>query len=305
MASEQTATDTFALLSDGSRIDILRAVALAQYEQDLSNSGVTPLTFSEIYERVDVDNTSKLSYHLGELTGVYLRKSDAGYSFTHAGEQIVRFILAENFRQPSDVDAIETDGICPYCGETRLEAGLEDQYFVVRCLSCEKPVSGYIVTPAQTRSFSETELLDSFNRKQSIDFGLVQQGICPECVGQISIEIRDLSDHPQLDEIPVSYFTIAECQECMRRYSGPLPYSVAFRPPSIAFHWDHGVDILGTGWWELHRYLVKGRWTAERISDDPPEYRVVLRRDDATLRAFLNDEAQIVRTERVRRQGVD
>lgn len=305
MASEQTAADIFALLSDESRVDILRAVAIAQHEQGPSNSGFAPLSFSEIYERVDVGNTSKLSYHLGELTGTFLRKTEGGYSFTHAGEQIVRFILAENFRRPADLDIIETEGTCLYCGETQLEAGLDDQYFMVRCPSCDRPVTGYIVTPAQARAHSGTALLESLKRKQATEFSLVQEGICPECAGRIRTEILDVSEQALPEEVPVSYFTIDECEACLRRYSGPLPYCAAFRTASIAFHWDHGVDIMGTGWWELHSNLMEGRWTAEQIATDPAEYRVELRYEDATLRVFLDDDGETTRTERVRGRNVD
>lgn len=305
MATEKTAADMFALLSDESRVEILQAVAIAQYEQGLSNSGFAPLSFSEIYNRVDVDSTSKLSYHLGELTETYLRKTEDGYSFTHAGEQIVRFILAENFRQPAEIDTIETEGTCLYCGEIQLEAGLDDQYFMVRCPSCDQPVTGYIVTPAQARAHSGAALLESLKRKQATDFSLVQHGICPECAGQIQTDVLDASEQPVPDEVPVSYFTLDECEACLRQYSGPLTYSVAFRTASIAFHWDHAVDILGTGWWELHRYLKEGRWTAERIAADPAEYRVVLRHEDAALRVFLDDDARTTRTERVRGRNVD
>ncbi|WP_281195997.1 helix-turn-helix transcriptional regulator [Halorubrum sp. F4] len=305
MVSEQTAADTFALLSDESRVEILRSIAIAQYEQGPSNSGFAPLSFSDIYERIDIDNTSKLSYHLGELTDTYLRKTDDGYSFTHAGEQIVRFILAENFRQPAEFEPIETEGTCLYCGETQLEAGLDDQYFMVRCPSCERPVTGYIVTPAQTRSYSGTALLDSLKRKQAVEFSLVQEGICPECAGRIRTDVLDASEQPIPEEVPVSYFTIAECEACLRRYSGPLTYSAAFRTPAVSFYWEQGVDIMGTGWWELHRYLTEGEWTAERIATDPAEYRVVLRHEDAALRVFLDDETRITRTERVHGRNID
>ncbi len=289
-----------ALLSDESRVDILRAVAVAQSEQAPSNSGVVPLSFSAIYERVEIENTSKLSYHLGELAGTYLRKVEDGYAFTHAGEQIVRFILAENFRRPPDIDGIETEGMCLFCGETQLEAGLDDQYFVVRCPSCDRPVTGYVVTPAQARARSGRALLESLKRKQATEFGLVQEGICPECAGEIRTEVLDANEQSLPGDVPVSYFTIDECETCLRRYSGPLTYSAAFRPPSIAFHWDRGVDILGTGWWELHRYLREGRWSAERIATDPVEYRVELRHEDAMLRVFLDAAARTTRTERVR-----
>jgi hypothetical protein len=305
MASEQSAADMFALLSDESRVDILRAVAVAQSEQSPSNSRFAPLSFSDIYERVGIDNTSKLSYHLGELAGTYLRKVENGYTFTHAGEQIVRFILAENFRQPPDIGGIETEGMCLFCGEMRLEAGLDDQYFMVRCPSCEQPVTGYIVTPAQARTWSGAALLESLKRKQATEYSLVQEGICPECAGEIQTEVLDATEQSLPGEMPVSYFTIDACEACLRRYSGPLTYGVAFRPPSIAFYWDRGVDILRTGWWELHRYLRDGCWSAERIATDPTEYRVELRHEDAVLRVFLDADARTTRTERVRGRDLD
>lgn len=305
MVSEETAADMFALLSDESRVEILRAVAVAQSKQGPSNSGFAPLSFSAIYERVEIGNTSKLSYHLGELAGTYLRKVEGGYTFTHAGEQIVRFILAENFRQPPDIDSIETEGMCLFCGETQLEAGLDDQYFMVRCPSCDRPVTGYIVTPAQARARSGPALLESLKRKQGMEFSLVREGICPECAGEIQTAVLDASEQSLPADVPVSYFTVDECEACLRRYSGPLTYSAVFRPASIAFYWDHGVDIFATGWWELHRYLREGLWSAERIATDPVEYRVELRHEDAVFRVFLDDAARTTRTERVRGRDLD
>ncbi|ARS90512.1 DUF7351 domain-containing protein [Natrarchaeobaculum aegyptiacum] len=303
MTAAQTAADAFALLSDPSRVTILRAVAVAQYEQDPSSPGFESLAFSEIYDRVDVDNTSKLSYHLGELTGTYLRKDDDGYALTHAGDQIVRFILAENFHEPTDVGTIETDGTCFYCEETALEAGLDDQYFVVRCQACDRPVTGYIVTPAQARASSGEALLESLTRKQWAEFGLVQAGVCPECAGRVETDVYSVDDLATLEEVPISHFTMHECEACLRRFSGPLAYAAAFRTPPIAFHWDHGVDLVQHGWWELYDHLVAGQWTADRIATDPAEYRVVFRHGNAELRMFLDDDARTIRTERVRGRG--
>lgn len=86
MDTERTATEAFGLRSDETRLDILRTVAEAQNED--RESGIAELSFSEVYDRADVDGTSELSYHLGELTGTFLRKHGEGYAFTHAGEQM-------------------------------------------------------------------------------------------------------------------------------------------------------------------------------------------------------------------------
>uniref|UniRef100_UPI0028809789 DUF7351 domain-containing protein n=1 Tax=Halobellus ordinarius TaxID=3075120 RepID=UPI0028809789 len=134
------------------------------------------------------------------------------------------------------------EGMCLFCGGTQLEAGLDDQYFMVQCLSCDQPVTGYIVTPAQARANSGSALLESLKRKQATEFGLVQEGICPECSGEIQTVVLDASEQSVPAEVLVSYFTIDECQACLRRYSGPLPFSAAFRTPSIAFYWDHGLE---------------------------------------------------------------
>ncbi len=120
IGTERTAAEALGLLSEETRLDILRTVAEAQNESQRRDTA--EVTFSEIYDRVDVDGTSKLSYHLGELTGTFLRKHGNGDRFTHAGEQKVRFILAENYRQPPDVGPVEADGACLRCGSTSTSA---------------------------------------------------------------------------------------------------------------------------------------------------------------------------------------
>lgn len=305
MERAQSADAVFALLSDESRVDILRAVAIAQNEEELPGDGETALSFSDIYERVDVDNTPKLSYHLGELAGTFLRKHENGYSFTHTGEQMVRFILAENYRPPSEFEPIETDGTCLYCGESALEATLREQYFIVSCSACDSPIAGYTVTPAQTRAHDGADLVASLTRKQATDYGLVQRGICPECSGHVETDVIDVAELPRADSVPFSLYARQECQQCLRVYGGPLTHTVAYHTASVAFHWDHGVDATGTGMWEFNHHLLAGDWTAERRESDPVAYEVVLRRGDDALRAFLDESARITRTERVRSQDVD
>jgi hypothetical protein len=297
MDTERTAAEVFGLLSDETRLDILRTVAEAQHED--RDRGVAELSFSEIYDRVDVDGTSKLSYHLGELTGTFLRKHEDGYAFTHAGEQMVRFILAENYRQPPDIGPVEAEGTCLRCGEPGLQAVLKDQYFALQCPDCEQPTFTYRLTPAQARSHDEADLVDAVTWELAGDLLKMRQGVCPDCAGRLDTEVLDLEDVPRGEAVPASFATASECRECLRFLSLPLPHAAAYHPESVAFHWEHGVDIVGTGMWEFHRHLHDGRWTAERAGDEG-EYRVELRRDSATLRLYLDDEAAVTRTERVR-----
>ena len=298
MGTEETADEVFQLLSDGIRLDVLRTVAVAQHEN--SRTGVAELSFSEIYDRVDVDDTSKLSYHLGELTGTFLRKHGDGYAFTHAGEQMVRFVLAENYRQPPAVGPIETEGGCLFCGATSLQAVLEDQYFVMHCTACDQPAYAYRVRPAQVRERSGDDVIEAVLREQVGDLLKARRGVCPDCAGRLDTDVVPADDQPRADEVPASFAAVSECRDCMRVLGLPLPHVAAFHPASVSFHWEHGVDILNTGVWEFNRYLGDGRWASERVGAD--EYRVELRHDTATLRLFLGEDAAVTRTERVRRR---
>ncbi len=296
----ESPAEVFRLLSDDIRVDILEALALAQYETEAPGSGPTELTFSDIYERVDVENTSKLSYHLGELVGPLLRKTDRGYSFTHAGEKFVRLILAENYEHPPEFEPIEFDGHCMFCDSTNIQASLRFQFFIVTCQECEKPLSGHPVTPALLRAHDGDELVEMAGKKMALEYQQVRNGICLGCTGSLSTSVLDAEGLP-LEGIH-SFLVIDECNHCLRKYSGPMVYAAAYHPASLAFHWEHGLDLSTKGMWELHQF--KDEWTTEQLSSDPAEYRVVMPQDSEALHIYLDSDVTVTRTERVRGRTV-
>jgi len=179
---------------------------------------------------------------------------------------------------------------------------LEDQYFMVYCTVCDRGANAYRVRPAQVRERSGDDLIDAVIREQAADMLKARRGVCPDCAGRIETEVWDAADIPFPEERPVSFITVSECQDCLRFLSLPLPAAAAYHPESISFHWEHGVDILGSGVWEFNRYLQDGRWSSKRADTDPVEYCVELRRDTSSLRLFLDEGAGVTRTERVRRR---
>jgi DNA-binding transcriptional ArsR family regulator len=301
MTEDRSATDIFRLLADETRVEILRAVAISQYELEGVGSGAAELAFSEIYERVDVENTSKLSYHLGELTGTHLRKSEDGYSLSHAGERIVRFVLSGNYEQPSSFGPEPVDGVCVFCGEEALEASLPHQFFRIDCAACERQVTGQPITPAQVETRDGDALVRSVELRSAEDAGQVRREMCPECGAQLSVDVVEVAESPLPDADP--FLVTSTCEACLREYNSPLTYSVVYHPASVAFHWDHGVDVTTRGIWEFHEHVYEGRWTSERVASDPDEYEVVLRHGADAVRLRLDASATVVRTERVRRES--
>jgi DNA-binding transcriptional ArsR family regulator len=301
MTDDPPASDIFRLLSDDTRVAILRAVAVAQHEREQVGSGPARLAFSDIYDHVEVENTSKLSYHLGELTGTYLRKRDDGYSLSHAGERIVRFILSGNHEQPEPFGPEPVDGACIFCGDAALEASLSGQFFRIDCAACERQVTGQPITPAQVATRDRDALIRSVKLRCAEDFRQIRRGMCPECGARLAADVVEMSGSalPDAD----SFLVTSSCEACLREYNSPLTYSVASHPASVAFHWDRGMDVTSRGVWEFHEHVYEGRWTSERVASDPAEYEVVFRHGDDAVRLFLDSTATVVRTERVRREN--
>ncbi|PCR92801.1 winged helix-turn-helix domain-containing protein [Natrinema ejinorense] len=298
MSGERSAAAVFGLLSDETRIDVLREIAIAQAERPHS-AGPAELSFSTIYERVDIDNTSKLSYHLGELEGLFLRKGDDGYSLTHAGERIVRLLLSANYGEPGGVGGTAVRGSCLLCGAASLEASLDNQFLKIGCRDCGRDIAGYEVTPAQVRERSASAVIDALTHRMGAHYRQVRGGVCPSCAGRVSLEVVEAGE-PDADP----FHAIDRCEECLRSYSAPLTLRSAYHPESVAFCWERGVDVLSSAPWELLGYVSGGQWSGTRTATEPDEYEVVYRLEGDELRLELASDLSVTRTERVRRESV-
>jgi DNA-binding transcriptional ArsR family regulator len=84
MASDSTATDSdpptdvFALLSDETRVGIVRELAAAD----------RPVRFGRLRERLDCRDSGRFNYHLRRLRGALVEKRDDGYVLTDRGRQV-------------------------------------------------------------------------------------------------------------------------------------------------------------------------------------------------------------------------
>ncbi|PSQ07990.1 transcriptional regulator, partial [Halobacteriales archaeon QS_5_68_33] len=71
--------EAFAALGNEARLEILRTLGASD----------GPLTYAELYERVEYDDPSNFSYHLNKLAGHFVRKTDRGYGLWDAGRRVV------------------------------------------------------------------------------------------------------------------------------------------------------------------------------------------------------------------------
>lgn len=278
--------EAFAKLADETRVDILRAVAVA--ERDRESGGEEPyLSFSELRDRVDVSNSSRFAYHLDQLTGTFLHKTDRGYTFTWSGERIVRTILAGGYGTPIEFEDVDVDEPCPICGESALAASSEDVTIRIRCGSCDAAVTSFPVTPGLAADRDPNAIVRAAERQTRSNFDDIFAGDCPKCGGRLDREIREIDPFPG-----DPYLVVSRCRLCLAPFGLLLSVWALSHPATVAFYWSHGVDIRDRPIWGLFSSLKDGTWTVDAAGDSA--YRITLRESGDELRLALDDELSVV-----------
>lgn len=257
----------FWLLSDETRLDVLRTVWAAE----------APIQFSEIRSRLGDPDSGRLNYHLGELTGHYLSKSDGGYRLTQAGREVIRAVRAGSITADGTLEPGEIDAECADCGTT-LTAEY-DEYATVSCPDCETRIMWNEFPPAGLDGRDVDSFARAFDRWTRSRFRLAIEGVCPNCAREMTAELPTDSD----DDLAVTH----SCGNC--RYDARVPlYGYAFDHPAvISLYHERGVDVTAMPFWELRG--LAGDVTATIARADPWEARIRVDAGEDSVRLRLDE----------------
>jgi len=78
MTGEVPPEEAYALLADGTRVAIVRALG----ESD------GPRSFTALRERVGIRDSGRFNYHLQRLVGTFVERTECGYVLTEDGERV-------------------------------------------------------------------------------------------------------------------------------------------------------------------------------------------------------------------------
>ena len=281
--------DAFQRLGNEVRMSILEALLEAGEE------GRATLSFSELFERSAAENTAGFSYHLRQLTGHYLRKAGDGYAFTYAGRKIARAIVAGTYTESVDLEPVELDESCPFCGEAALAAAGADNYLSVECTACERPVLTLPFQPGGYRAHEE-DLPEAFDRQHRYRLSLMADGHCPECGGVVSATMDEPSERAaaSLPGDGSNRVQLAlDCGDCGYRLRCPPTLAVLDHPAVVSFYHEHGVDLRDRPVWN-----VGAEWRETVVSEEPWCLCVSTRIDDDVLTLYLDRDATVVEARR-------
>lgn len=273
----QSTADTFKLLANETRIDILRALSDSQGGQQ----------FSKLFDSVTINDTGNFNYHLSQLTGTFVKKADNAYELTHAGEQIIGAMLAGTYTADATVEPISLDWNCLLCG-----GAMTAEYFGERahisCQTCGKGAVFPFPSGCLTQ-FDRSELPAAFARwlRQLVKRTIA--GFCHVCSGRVDGELARLPGGTEADPKPSQ--AAFECQRCGSgmRFSGAT--LATFHPEVESFFFEHDLHLLAghasRAWGRLDRF------DSRTLETDPPQIELIFAHDGETLTAEIMPDATI------------
>jgi DNA-binding transcriptional ArsR family regulator len=122
--------EAFGLLGNDTRVGIMRAL----WDAFESGTNDNELTYSELFERVDYDDSGNFSYHLEKLTGPFIRQTDLGYELKQTGINVVRAVLAGTMIDDPVLGPTAVDATCPLC-DAPIEISTTAETYHVRRVS--------------------------------------------------------------------------------------------------------------------------------------------------------------------------
>ncbi|SDJ72887.1 hypothetical protein SAMN05216226_10854 [Halovenus aranensis] len=289
MISSEETEEAFTALADSTRLAILRTL----WEQE---DGVA--TFTELREAQDMRDSGQFNYHLDQLTGRFVAKTEAGYKLTIAGQLVYGSVLSGAYRKEEPLGPVELSNPCPACGGARTLT-YADETVVVECDSCDiAPSTG--VPPGVFAGYEAAEIPAVANSYFRTIVQQVNNGFCWYCEGQTAptvVAMCDLVDEEfeypgDGTELPVAQY---RCRRCDHTHTINLGNCLLDHPTVVSFYYDHGINVHETSLWEF------ATWNTDRtllLDTDPLRARVSYHADGERLDVIVDEGLSVVETHR-------
>ncbi|MFB6077951.1 MAG: ArsR family transcriptional regulator [Halarchaeum sp.] len=273
--------DVFSALGNDTRVDILRAM------RDLG-ADERPVGFTELFERVDVEDSANFNYHLQRLTGHFVRRGDDGYSFRHPGRKVVSAIFAGSLTERAQLGFFPVDGDCYDC-DGDLHGWYVDDTLTIGCVDCAAVQVSYPFPSGGLDDRTTEDLLEAFHHYVRHHYCLAADGVCPECTG--AVENRLVRDPADSDlDVAVEH----ACERCGYRLQSTVGVTLLDDPNVLVFHSERGVDLNAEPFWRFDWCVSDARTTV--VSEDPLRVELALPRDGDTLRVRVDENVTVTET---------
>jgi len=307
--------EAFAVLGNATRVEVLRALGAADH----------PLSFSELYDRVDYDARGNFSYHLDRLGDHFVRQVEEGYALTQAGKRVVKSVLSGAVTEHPVMPPTHPRGWdCPYCGAPAV-VGYDHERLWTACPECAgtygpslapggslaPPDHGYIgharLPPAALEDRTPREVGETAASWGHLEFVTLASGVCTRCGARLDRSVTVCEQHdvegPGLCEGCDCRHAVhlhSTCTNCIHEEVTPFALGrLVATTPLLTFLATHGVNpVAPTDLSRFYRTLLD--YEEEVESTDPFEARFTFTLDGDTLTLSVGPEltvSEVVRSD--------
>ncbi|WP_255151954.1 DUF7351 domain-containing protein [Halorarius halobius] len=300
--------EAFALLGHEIRASIVEVLATADRTE-------RPLAFSTLRERVGTVDSAKFNYHLGELVGHFLERTDEGYDLRRAGERVAEAVLSGAVTDDPVLERTRIDQSCLYCGAP-VTVDYRQEQVAVYCTECdgtygasertsgddqptEQGFLGYLsLPPVGIADRTAEEVHWAAVTWQLSEQLLAASGTCPRCSAALDEWLALCEDHAPAD---------GRCQNCNERYAakhsasctncvfarrGVFGVALLDHTALQSFLTDHGINLIAPA---SDRFLSVVMDYEETVSSvDPFEASFTFTVDGDALTLTVDDDLTVV-----------
>ncbi len=272
--------DAFALIGNETRLSILEALWAADER---------PVSFSELRREVGMRDSAQFNYHLQKLTGHFVRQVEEGYEFKHAGEKVVRSVIAGSFNEHPTLEPFAVEGACVAC-DGSLQAVYEDERLAIECSDCGQRHGEYSFPPGGLNDRTREEIADAFDQRVRHLHCLAADGVCPECSGRMETHVVEEGECCLGVRVRVDH----ECAQCGHTLCSAAGLRLLDHSEVVSFHRERGVRLDERPYWTLP-WCVSDEYTRV-LERDPYRLEVRLPVDGDELRVVMDDDLEVLET---------
>ena len=256
------------------------------------------LAFSELMERVGVEDSGRFNYHLDRLVGTFVEKSDRGYALSLPGQLLYRAFVAGTLTDRRTVKPFPV-GDCPDCGGRLAAAYHPDHVLTVECEGCETLFDAAHFPTRGVDARPRSELLDAVYQRRHHEIAAMRRGVCHACGGRVERRLghnSTVADDCGGDPLScLESYAVLACEECATSLVGN-PTNVALTaPPVVGFFAERGRDAARSRWW--NDPVAAAREGVTVVGTDPVSVAIPFELDGDRLRVVLDDELQVAESE--------
>ncbi|GAA0652217.1 winged helix-turn-helix domain-containing protein [Salarchaeum japonicum] len=273
--------DVFSVLGNDTRVDILQALLELGADEE-------PVSFTDLFERVDIEDSANFNYHLRKLTGHFVKQTEDGYAFRYPGRKVVSSIFTGTLTERAQLGFFPVTGSCYDC-DGSLHGWYVDDTLTVGCTECGTIQVSYPFPSGGLDDRTTDDLMQAFHHYVRHHYCLAADGVCPECTGSVDTSlVRD----PDRDDLDVAVRHV--CSRCGYQLQSTVGVTLLDDAHVLVFHSERGVDLNTEPFWHFD-WCVSDRHT-EVVSEDPLEVELTLECGGDELRVLVDDDVTVTDT---------